>query len=187
MIQRREVRILRRWMSEDHHRAAERFLIHSLGGSWFLPRVVRHAAYRAAGMHTQTPNVFPALSVVGPAAHVFIGQGSLVGAQCYFDAAGEIRIGAHCLVGPRVMLLTSDHPAGPDGLPQMAPVGRPITIGDRVWIGAATLVLPGVTVGDDCVLAAGAVITSDCAPRGVYAGIPARRVKDLDEPNEVES
>jgi acetyltransferase-like isoleucine patch superfamily enzyme len=146
---------------------------------------VRHAAYRAAGLDTRSPNVFPDLTVMGPAANVSIGAGTLIGAQCYFDAAGPVRIGESCLVGPRVMFLTSDHPTGPDGLPQMEPVGQAITIGDRVWIGAATLVLPGVTIGNGCVLAAGAVITSDCAPRGVYAGIPARRVKDLDDPNEV--
>jgi acetyltransferase-like isoleucine patch superfamily enzyme len=181
---RRDARIVRQWLGEDARRALQQLLVARVGGSWFTPRIVRHGAYRAAGMKTLGPNTFPDLTILGPASHVTVGRHSLIGAQCYFDAAGEIRIGDNCLIGPRVMLLTSDHPTGPDGLPEMLPVGQPITIGDRVWIGAATLVLPGVTIGEGCVLAAGAVITSDCAPRGVYAGIPARRVKDLIDPNE---
>jgi maltose O-acetyltransferase len=177
-----DARIVRRWLREDVRRAGQRLLVHRIGGSWLTPRVVRHAVYRAAGMHTRGPNVFPGLTVVGPASNIWIGGHSLLGAQCYLDAAGEVRIGDHCLIGPRVMVLTSDHPSGHDGLPQKRPVGRPVVVGDRVWIGAGVVICPGVTVGDDVVLAAGAVVTTDCAPRGVYAGVPARRVKDLSDP-----
>ena len=179
------VHIFRRWMREDSQRAYQRFLIHTIGASWWLPRVLRHAAYRAAGMRSKGPNIFPDLTVVGPASNITIGRGSLLNAQCYIDAAGEVRIGERVMVGPRVMFLTSDHPAGGDGRPQSEPVSHPITVGDGAWIGAGVLLCPGVTVGDDVVVAAGAVVVHDCAPRGVYAGVPARRVKDLTIATEV--
>lgn len=54
------------------------------------------------------------------------------------------------------------------------------TVGDGCWIGANATILPGVTVAPGCVIAAGAVVTKDTEPDGLYAGVPARRVRDLD-------
>ncbi|WJH37282.1 hypothetical protein N6H14_05985 [Paenibacillus sp. CC-CFT747] len=67
-----------------------------------------------------------------------------------------------------------------------APIGLPIVIGDGVWIGTRATVLPGVRIGDGSVIAAGAVVTKDCAPHGIYAGTPARRVKELAGPAQTE-
>jgi maltose O-acetyltransferase len=52
-------------------------------------------------------------------------------------------------------------------------------VGDGSWIGANVTILPGVTIGKDCVIGAGAVVTSDCAPNTVYAGVPARPIRML--------
>ena len=57
----------------------------------------------------------------------------------------------------------------------------PVSIGDGVWIGAGATVLAGVSIGDGCVIAAGAVVATDCEPNGLYGGIPARRIRDLDD------
>nr|WP_243895920.1 acyltransferase [Paenibacillus sp. F411] len=57
----------------------------------------------------------------------------------------------------------------------------PIKVDDGCWIGARVTILPGVTVGQGCIIAAGAVVTKDCEPNGLYAGVPARRIKDLSE------
>ncbi len=56
---------------------------------------------------------------------------------------------------------------------------RPITICDDVWIGANAVILPGVTIGEQSVVAAGAVVNRDVPPRCVVAGVPARKIKDL--------
>ena len=76
-------------------------------------------------------------------------------------------------------LITSDHELGGE----LQRMGRfrtaPIMIGEGVWIGARTLVLPGVTIGDGCVVAAGAVVTADLDPHALYAGVPARLVRRL--------
>jgi acetyltransferase-like isoleucine patch superfamily enzyme len=58
-------------------------------------------------------------------------------------------------------------------------IEAPIVIEDGVWVGSRATVLAGVTVGRGCTIAAGAVVREDCAPNGFYAGIPARRVRDL--------
>ncbi|MFJ6374559.1 DapH/DapD/GlmU-related protein [Pseudarthrobacter oxydans] len=79
----------------------------------------------------------------------------------------------------RVTFVTSSHRIGSRERRAGAATSAPITVGDGVWIGAAAVVLPGVTIGEGVIVAAGAVVTSDCAPNGVYAGVPARRVKEL--------
>jgi maltose O-acetyltransferase len=55
-----------------------------------------------------------------------------------------------------------------------------VSVGNGSWLGTGVTVLPGVTIGEGCVIAAGAVVTADCAPDGLYAGVPARRIRDLD-------
>jgi len=57
--------------------------------------------------------------------------------------------------------------------------GKPVAVGNGCWIGARVMVMPGVSVGDGCVVAAGAIVTKDCEPHGLYAGVPAQRVRDL--------
>lgn len=58
-------------------------------------------------------------------------------------------------------------------------ISMPIKIGGGCWIGARAVILPGVTVGNGCIIGAGAVVAKDCEPDGMYAGVPAKRVRDL--------
>ncbi len=60
-----------------------------------------------------------------------------------------------------------------------ADVSYPIKVGNGCWIGARSTILPGVTVGDGCIIAAGSVVNKDCEPNSLYAGVPARKIKDL--------
>lgn len=110
---------------------------------------------------------------------ISIGDLSFLNRECLLDNTGPIRIGARCRIGPRTMLLTSDHELGPTE-ERAGPLGAgAVTIGDGCWLGAGVVVLPGVTIGDGCVIAAAALVNRDCAPNGVYAGVPARRLRDL--------
>nr|WP_246298615.1 DapH/DapD/GlmU-related protein [Nocardioides panaciterrulae] len=79
----------------------------------------------------------------------------------------------------RVLFCTATHEIGPASRRAGEQVKADITVGDGVWIGAGAQVMPGVTIGDGCVIAAGTVVVRDCAPHGMYAGVPARRVRDL--------
>jgi acetyltransferase-like isoleucine patch superfamily enzyme len=79
-----------------------------------------------------------------------------------------------------VLLLTGGHVIGPPGRRAAELTCEPIVVGTGAWLGARVTVLPGVTIGDGAVVAAGAVVTRDVAPHTVVAGVPARHLNDLD-------
>jgi len=111
--------------------------------------------------------------------HVFVGHGS-----SFFLAAG-ITIGAHTLIAGRTSIRDNDgHPLEPALRRERAPVQpndvRPVVIGENVWLGSECLVMKGVHVGDNAVVAARSVVTHDVPPNTIVAGIPARAVRTLD-------
>ena len=122
-------------------------------------------------------------SVVRPPLQVEFGTNLHLGARCFVNVglvaldAAEIRLGDDVQVGPNVQLLTPTHPVDPDLRRDKWEAARPITIGDNVWLGGGVIVLPGVSIGADTVVGAGAVVTRDL-PTGVVAvGNPARVVR----------
>ncbi|NPC98335.1 sugar O-acetyltransferase [Nocardioides sp. zg-DK7169] len=91
-----------------------------------------------------------------------------------------ITIGADVMIGPNVQLLTPTHPVDPDLRRAKWEAALPIVIGDNVWLGGGVVVCPGVTIGADTVVGAGAVVTRDLPPRVVAVGNPARVVRPID-------
>lgn len=112
--------------------------------------------------------------------NVTMGLGTFVNRGVLFDGTAPITLGRQVAVGHRAQFITSTHEIGPSSGRGGRVVDRPIVVGDGCWIGAGAIILPGVTVGDGCVIGAGTVVTRDCEPNGLYAGSPARRVRDLD-------
>ena len=92
----------------------------------------------------------------------------------------QIRIGDDVQIGPRVQLLTPTHPLEPALRRAKWEAAEPIAIGDIVWLGGGVVVCPGVTIGADTVVGAGAVVTRDLPPRVLAVGSPARVVRNLD-------
>jgi maltose O-acetyltransferase len=120
---------------------------------------------------------------------ITIAAGTFVNYDCVMLDVAPITIGANCQIASRVQLLTATHPIDPGPRRRGWEYGRPITLGDNVWLGGGAIVCPGVTIGDDTVVGAGAVVTRDL-PAGVVAfGAPARvhrriGARDrIDEPN----
>jgi maltose O-acetyltransferase len=101
---------------------------------------------------------------------VFLNFGCVVLDVC------PVEIGDGTQVGPYVQILTADHPRDPAVRAEGLEFGRPVAIGRNVWIGGGALILPGVTLGDDAVIGAGAVVTRDVAAGTTVAGVPARRI-----------
>jgi maltose O-acetyltransferase len=79
----------------------------------------------------------------------------------------------------QVLIGTSSHEVGPPEKRAGTLVKQGVTIEDGCWVGARAIVLPGVTIGRGCIIASGAVVTKDCEPGGLYAGVPARRLRDV--------
>lgn len=92
----------------------------------------------------------------------------------------EIVIGDDVQIGPNVQLLTPIHPLEAGPRRDKWEAARPITIGDNVWLGGGVIVCPGVTIGADTVVGAGAVVTKDLPPGVLALGNPARVVRELD-------
>lgn len=175
-----QVQSAAQWMLEDLSRVWWNALVNGVAGSYVTPRLVRYALYRLCGLKVTTPSVMPGAFFLRPG-RVFISQGSFVNYRCFFENNhGTITIGENCSVGMEVMFWTGKHKMGP-AQHRAGPLSEAsIRVGNGCWIGTRAVVLGGVTIGDGCVIAAGAVVTRDCEPNGMYAGVPARRVKDLD-------
>lgn len=113
------------------------------------------------------------------------GQNLTIEGACYFnrgvfiDAAADVSIGGGSMFGPRSMIITSSHEIGPHAARGGASTYTPVRVGTGCWVGAGAMILPGVVVADGCIVAAGAVVVHSTEPDGLYAGVPARRIKDL--------
>ena len=93
----------------------------------------------------------------------------------------EIHIGDNVMIGPNTLITTVGHPLSPMGRRKHIGIAEPVTIGNDVWIGGNATILPGVTIGNNVVVAAGAVVTKDVPGNCVVAGIPARKIRDIED------
>lgn len=109
-----------------------------------------------------------------------IGDDTWIGQRCFFHGAAGLRIGREVGIGPEVKVLTSAHDFDSRRQPVIRyPVKfQPVTINDGVDVGVGTVILPGVTVGEGAVIGAGSVVSRDVPPYEVWAGVPARRLRD---------
>ena len=94
---------------------------------------------------------------------------------------GDIYIGDRCLIGPHVTICTATHPICPELREHQAEYNLPIHIGKNVWIGARSVIMPGVTIGDNSVIGAGSVVTKDIPADVVAFGTPARVIRPITE------
>lgn len=107
-----------------------------------------------------------------------LGDNSGVGINC--EVYGPVTIGTDVMMGPDVVIYTSGHRFDRTDIPmveQGSTEEKMVTIGNDVWIGRRAIIMPGVTVGDGCVIGAGAVVTKDIPPYSVVGGVPAKVLK----------
>jgi maltose O-acetyltransferase len=105
--------------------------------------------------------------------YIEIGPRTFVNYDCVMLDVARIKIGAACQLATRVQLLTAAHPIEADPRRDGWEFGKPITLGDNVWLGGGVIVCPGVTIGDNTVVGAGAVVTRHLPADVVAAGVPA--------------
>lgn len=155
--------------------------INQIGGSHIIPSKARNALYNALGMNIRAKEIRPQCIFMGN--NVSIGENSFLNYRCF--VGDNVKIGDNTLMGFEVMLCTPTHEIGNEHKRAGEWKQEPILIGDGCWIGTRATILPGVTVGDGCIIAAGSLVTKDCEPNGLYMGTPAKRIKDLPTDNEM--
>lgn len=118
--------------------------------------------------------------------NIAIGDGTFVNFGAVMLDVVPITIGAACQIATNVQLLTATHPIDPEPRRLGWESGAPITVEDDVWLGGGAIVCPGVTIGRDTVVGAGAVVTKDLPAGVVAAGVPARVIREIGEQDRVE-
>lgn len=104
-----------------------------------------------------------------------LGKDVFINSGCRFQDTGGIVIGRGTLIGHGTTLTTLNHGVDPARRADMSPA--PVTIGKKVWLGAAVTVVPGVSIGDGAIVGAGAVVTKDVPANAIVAGVPARLIR----------
>lgn len=111
--------------------------------------------------------------------NIHIGKQVFINMGCKFQDQGGIYIGDGALIGHNVVLATLNHAKSPNDRGTMIPA--PIHIGKHVWIGSNSTILPGVTIGDGAIVAAGAVVSHDVPENTIVAGVPAAIIREISE------
>ncbi len=109
--------------------------------------------------------------------NIALGQRIFINAGCKLQDQGGVVIGDDCLIGHNVVMATLNHDLDPTRRADMKP--SPIVIGPNVWVGSNATILPGVTIGDDAVVAAASVVTKDVPAKSIVVGSPARVVRSV--------
>lgn len=150
-----------------------------LNGSYHSPDEVRALLSRLFGRE-----VDPSLRVFPPfytdfGKNIHVGKDVFINACCHFQDHGGVTVGDGCQIGHNVVFATLNHGLAPEDRKSTYPA--PIVLGQNVWVGSNATILQGVTIGDNSIVAAGAVVTSDVPDNVVVAGIPAKIIKRINK------
>ncbi len=143
-----------------------------------MPMPLRWRLLRAYGADVQNSKISPGVWI--GSSRISIGEGAFINTGCMLSTHAHIRIERRAYLAMRVTVSTSTHEVGSAHGRAGKLITAPVRIGEGAWIGANVTVLPGVTIGHGTVVAAGAVVASDCEPNSLYAGVPARKKRDLE-------
>ncbi|SFA83199.1 maltose O-acetyltransferase/hypothetical protein [Nocardioides alpinus] len=152
-------------------------LISTVVASRLVPAQLRRAVLRVFCDHIGAARILGGLSINNR--HLVVGDNVFINEDVMIDCNVPVVIEDGVAVGPRCSFITSGHLVGPPEMRRRSISYGEIHVGRGSWLATGVTVLPGVTIGPGCIVAAGAVVHSDCEPDGLYAGVPARRIKDL--------
>ena len=113
--------------------------------------------------------------------NIHLGKNFYANHNCVILDCAKVTFGDHVMVGPNCGFYTACHPIDPQQRREGVEFARPITVGNDVWFGGGCTVLPGVTIGDGCVIGAGSVVTRDIPPLSFAAGNPCRVIREITE------
>ena len=140
------------------------------------------AGYRSL-LEELIPSIPPSSTIMPPfycdhGNGIRLGSNVFINANCTFLDGGYITIGDNTRIGPNVQIYTPHHPMDFRKRRENKEYAYPIKIGRDCWIGGGTIICPGVTIGDRCIIGAGSVVTKDVLEDSVIAGNPAKSIKE---------
>jgi len=141
----------------------------------FPSHSVRNYFYRRAGLTLPSTSSIHWRAEFYAPENIVIGEHCTIGDSCFLDGRSGLRMGNSVNLGSHVTIYTRQHDVDS---PDFAEVGGPVHLGDLVWVASHAIVLPGVTIGDGAVVAAGSVVTRDVEPYVLVAGNPARVIRE---------
>ena len=151
-----------------------------IASATLIPRPIRPAILGLAGFRVDRATIEPHVYWFG-SGPVSIGNRAYINRRATINHSAAVTIGADVAIGPECQILTASHAIGTAERRCAEAFIAPVVIEDGAWIGARTIILPGVTIGAGSVVGAGSIVTESLEPNGTYIGAPARRVRDLDE------
>lgn len=144
----------------------------------------RYLLYKLSGIKVKGKcSIFGPLIIrpIGKSGNIEIGEGTFLNTEIRFGCPQEkVKIGDNCHIASRVCFETVSHGLKYDLEKGRGAYSKPIIVKDRVWIGCGAIILQGVTIGEEAVVAAGAVVTKDVPPRTIYGGVPAKLIKEIE-------
>ena len=163
------------WMHKLADQAQQ--LTAQLNGSYHTPEEIRQIMSEITGkLVDETFRLFPPF-YTDCGKNITIGKNVFINSACHFQDQGGVTIEDGCLIGPQVEFATINH--GQDPAHRSDNHFAPIHLKKGVWIGAHATILPGVTIGENSIVAAGAVVTKDVPANVIVAGVPARVMKPI--------
>jgi galactoside O-acetyltransferase len=117
--------------------------------------------------------------------NVFLGDGVYVNFNLNLVDDYKIIIGNQVMFGPNVTIAVTGHPIDPTLRTQGYMYAFPVTIGDNVWVGAGTVICPGVTIGENTVIGAGSIVTKDIPANMVAVGNPCKVLREINEQDKI--
>lgn len=131
------------------------------------------------GSAGKNPNVLPGF-ICDNGRNIHVGDQFLANYHVTILDIREVNIGDNVMIGPGTLISTVNHPMLPSGRRRHLGIAKPVTIGNDVWIGGNVVIVPGVSIGNNCVIAAGAVVTKDVPDNSLVGGVPARLIRTLE-------
>lgn len=148
-----------------------------LNNTYHTPEEVRNLLSRLFGKTVdESFRVFPPF-YTDFGKNITVGKNVFINACCHFQDHGGVSLGDGCQIGHNVVFATLNHGLAPEDRQTTYPA--PITLGKNVWVGSNSTILQGVTIGDNAVIAAGAVVTKDVPENTIVGGIPARIIRKI--------
>lgn len=157
---------------------SESIFINGILKSSFIPTSKRYVFYRLFGINANKSSIRE--NVIFDGTNVSIEENVFINRDVFINCRDKVEIGENSFIAFNVMILTATHEIGNTNMRADTHKRLAVKIGKGCWIDAKATIMPGVTIGDECVMASGAVVNKDCEPNCLYAGVPAKKIRELE-------